>query len=90
MLLDTPKFAILAVTGETLKAIEKGLDIKVNDRAIMPAWLITKSEHRYLAVLGSNPICLTLSAVTEDEMGRTVWLPENDIEVLAEMEGVTR
>ena len=90
MLLDKPRFAVLEVTGETLKAIEKGLDIKVNDRAIMPAWIVTKSESRYLAVLGSNPICLTLSAVTEDEMGRTVWLPEGDIRVLAEMEGVMR
>lgn len=90
MLGDSPKFAIVAVTGETLKAIERGLEMKVNDRAIMPVWLVTKSEHRYLAVLGSAPLCMTLSAVTEDEMGRTVWLPEKDIEILAEMEGVRK
>lgn len=90
MLGDGPKAAIVAVTGETLKAIERGLEMKVNDRAIMPVWIVTKSERRYLVVLGSAPMCLTLSAVTEDEMSRTVWLPEKDIEILAEMEGVRR
>jgi hypothetical protein len=90
MLNDKPKFAIVAITGETLKAIERGLETTVKNKAIMPVWLITKSEKRYLAILGSNAISLDISSVTDEERTRTVWLPEGDIEILAEMEGVLK
>lgn len=90
MLNDKPKFAIVAITGETLKAIERGLETTVKNKAIMTVWLITKSEKRYLAVLGSDAISLDISSVTDEERTRTVWLPEGDIEILAEMEGVLK
>ena len=90
MLSNKPMFAIVSVSGATMNAVAGALGIKVNEKLVMPMWIITKSENRYLAVIGSLPICVKLSQVDENEMERTVWIPVSDIEIMAETEGSIR
>jgi hypothetical protein len=82
---DEPLLTMIRVTGETKSIVEKALEINAKDGVIMPAWLITKSEGRYLFVLGSIPLAESITDVSENEMGRTCWIPEGDVEVLAQI-----
>lgn len=79
MFRDKPIFTVIRVTGNAKDIVAKVLGIKANDGIIMPAHMITKSEHRFLFVLGSKPLAASITDVDEDEMARTCWIHEDEV-----------